>query len=74
MIETRKRSTILNIVVATIILLIAFLFWPNNEKFAQSNKIDSTKTQIKILLKRINIRKTTDFESEDIGDVYRGEI
>ena len=74
MIETRKRSTILNLVVAAIILLIAFLFWPNGTKYTQSNKTDRTKTQIKILLKRINIRKDADIESEDIGDVYRGEI
>ena len=74
MIETRKRSTILNLVIAAIILLIAFLFWPSGSKFAQSNKIDVSETQIKILLRRINIRKEPDVDSEDIGDVFRGEI
>ena len=74
MIETRKRSTILNLVIAAIILLIAFLFWPSGSKYAQSNKIDVSQTQIKVLLRRINIRKEPDVKSEDIGDVFRGEV
>ncbi len=74
MIETKKQSTILNIVVGAIILLVAFLFWPRGNKIEQSNKIDRTKTQIKVLLKRINVRASADINSEDVGDVYRGEI
>lgn len=54
--------------------MIAFLFWPNNNRFAQSNKIDVSKTQIKILYRRINIREEADVNSKDIGDVYRGEV
>lgn len=74
MIETKKRSLILDLILGAIILLIAFLFWPNEEKFTQSNKIDRTKTQIKIIVKRINIRKEPTIDSDDIGDVYEGEI
>ena len=74
MIETKKQSTILNVFVGAIILLIAFLFWPNGNKIDQSNKIDRTKTQIKILLKRLNVRSAPNVDSEDLGDVYRGEI
>ena len=74
MIETKKRSLILDLVLGAIILLIAFLFWPNPERFTQSNRIDRTKTQIKIIAKRINIRKEPSIESEDIGDVYLDEI
>ena len=74
MIETKKRSLILNLILGAIVLLIAFLFWPSEDKFTQSNKIDRTKTQIKIKEKRINIRKLPNIDSEDLGDVYRNEI
>lgn len=74
MIETKKQSTIFNVVIGAIILLIAFLFWPSNNRVDQSNKIDRSKTQIKILLKRLNVRAAANIDSEDIGDVYRGEI
>ena len=55
-------------------IVIAFLFWPSEEKFTQSNKIDRTKTQIRIKEKRLNIRKLPNVNSEDLGDVYRNEI
>lgn len=74
MIETRRRSTILDIVIALIVLLIAFLFWPNDNKIKQSNSIDRTKTQIKIVYKRLNIREAPSIDSEDLGDVYKDEI
>ena len=74
MIETKRRSTILDLVIAAIILLIAVLFWPNEAKFRQSNPVDRSKTQIKILNKRINIREEPDINSKDLGDVYRDEI
>lgn len=74
MIETKKRSIILDLILGAVILLIAILFWPNEEKYTQSNKIDITKTQIKITTKRINIRKEASTDSEDIGDVYKDEI
>lgn len=74
MIETKKRSLILYIVLDAIILLIAVLFWPNNNKVEQSNDIDPSKAQIKIKVKRINIREEASVMSNDIGDVYSGEI
>ena len=55
MIETKRRSTILNIVLTTIILIIGFLFWPGKEKFNQSNPRDVNKTQVKIIVKALNI-------------------
>ena len=54
-----------------IIILIAFLFWPKTEEIVQSNKIDKSKTQIRIEAKRINIRKSPTIESEDVGDVFK---
>lgn len=74
MIESKKKSLILNLILGAIIILIAILFWPNDEKNTQSNKIDRTKTQIKVTTKRINIRKEANINSEDIGDVYKDEI
>ena len=44
MIETKRRSTILNVVLTAIILVIGFLFWPGKEKFNQSNPRDVNKT------------------------------
>ena len=74
MIETKRRSLILNIVLTTIILIIGFLFWPGKEKFNQSNPRDVNKTQIKIKVKALNIREKATVESKDIGTVYMGEI
>lgn len=74
MIETKKRSLILNIVLTTIILIIGFLFWPGKEKFNQSNPRDVNKTQIKILVKALNIREKPTVESKDIGTVYMDEL
>ena len=74
MIETRKNALILNLVLGAIILFVAFLFWPNDNKNKQSNPIDKSKTQIEVKVKRINIRKEPSVDSEDIGDVYEGEI
>ena len=74
MIETKKKSLILNVVLTTIILIIGFLFWPGKVKFNQSNPSDINKTQIKIKVKALNIRKNATVESKDIGTVYEGEI
>ena len=46
MIETKRRSTILNVILTAIILIIGFLFWPGKEKFNQSNPRDVNKNQI----------------------------
>lgn len=72
----KKKSLIINLVMAAIIVFIAFLFWPSSksEYHKQSNDIDRNKTQIKILVKRVNIRKNPTIISEDIGDVYKDEI
>ena len=74
MIETKRRSTILNIVLTAIILIIGFLFWPGKEKFDQSNPRDVNKTQVKIIVKALNIRKEPTVDSKDIGTVYLDEI
>ena len=74
MIETKRSSTILNVVLTLIILVIGFLFWPGKEKFNQSNPRDVNKTQIKIKVKALNIRKEATVDSKDIGTVYLGEI
>lgn len=74
MIETKKKSLILNIVLTAIILIIGFLFWPGKEKFNQSNPRDVNKTQIKIKVKALNIREKPTVESKDIGTVYLDEI
>lgn len=74
MIETKRKSLILNVVLTAIILLIGILFWPNKEKFNQSNPKDSNKTQIKVKVKALNIRKEATTESEDLGTVYYDEI
>ena len=36
--------------------------------------LDKSKTQIKILVKRVNIRKSPTISSDDIGDVYKDEV
>lgn len=41
---------------------------------SQSNILDDTKRQIQILVKSINIRKEASELSEDLGNVYEGEI
>ena len=74
MIETKRRSTILNVVLTAIILVIGVLFWPGKEKFNQSNPRDVNKTQIRIKVKALNIRKEATVDSKDIGTVYQGEI
>lgn len=74
MIETKKKSLILNIVLSAIILIIGFLFWPSKDKFNQSNPKDSNKTQIKVKVKALNIRKQASTDSEDIGTVFYDEI
>ena len=74
MIETRKKSLILNIVLGAIVFIIAVLFWPDDKEVVQSNKVDSSLTQIKINVKRLNIREEPSEDSKDIGDVYYDEV
>lgn len=74
MIETKRRITILNVVLTSIILVIGILFWPSSEKFNQSNPRDVNKTQIKVKVKALNIRKEPTIDSRDIGTVYNDEI
>ena len=69
-----KVELMMNSIIVTVILLItAIFFWPSSDN-TQSNPIDNTKTQIKVIVKRINIRKDPTIYSDDIGDVYEGEI
>ena len=69
-----KVELMMNSIIVTVILLItAIFFWPSSRN-RQSNPIDKTKTQIKVIVKRINIRKEPTIYSDDIGDVYEGEI
>lgn len=69
-----KVELMMNSIIVTVILLItAIFFWPSSSN-TQSNPIDKTKTQIKVIVKRINIRKEPTIYSDDIGDVYEGEI
>lgn len=71
----KLEMTMNSILVAIILIITAIFFWPDNDtKKVQSNKIDSTKTQLKIIVKRINIRSDPTMNSEDIGDVYEGEV
>ena len=74
MIETKRRITILNVVLTSIILVIGILFWPSSDKFNQSNPRDVNKTQIKVKVKALNIRKEPTIDSRDIGTVYYDEI
>lgn len=70
-----KLEIIMNsIIVAIIIMITAIFMLSNDEEITQSNKIDKNQTQIKIIVKRINIRKESTIYSEDIGDVYKNEI
>lgn len=55
-------------------LIIAILFWPHEDVIIQSNKLDKKSTQIKIKVKRLNIRKEPDENSKDLGDVYYDEV
>lgn len=63
-----------SIIVAIILLIIAIFFWPSSDRDLQSNKVDTSKTQIKVIVKRINIREEPTVNSSDIGDVHEGEI
>ena len=65
---------IISILTTFIILIVAFLAWPSEKKNDQSNEIDPSKIQFKIIVKRINIREDASIESLDIGDVYQDEI
>jgi len=70
-----KLELIMNsIIMAIILIIIAVFFWPNDEDNSQSNKFDKNKIQIKIIVKRINIREGPTIESKDLGDVYQEEI
>ena len=70
-----RIKIVISVVMTILILIVASLVWPKEvEDDIQSNEIDSSKTQIKIIVKRINIRKEPSISSEDIGDVYDGEI
>jgi hypothetical protein len=65
----------ISVITASIILLVAIFAWPKNiEKVSQSNPIDDSKTQVRINVKRINIREMADVNSKDIGDVYYDEV
>ena len=65
----------ISVITASIILLVAIFAWPKNvEKVSQSNPIDGSKTQVRINVKRINIREMADVNSKDIGDVYYDEV
>ena len=65
---------IIQSLMSAFVLLVAILCWPKKNVVTQSNKIDSSKTQIKIVTRRINIRKESTIDSEDLGDVYQDEI
>ncbi|MBQ7141259.1 MAG: M23 family metallopeptidase [Bacilli bacterium] len=40
----------------------------------QSNKVDTTKNQFKVLVPKINIRESSSVASKDLGYVYKGEV
>ena len=70
-----KLELIMNsVIMAIITIIIALFFWPNDSSNTQSNEFDKSKTQIKIIVKRINLREDATIESKDIGDVYQDEI
>ena len=74
-----KGTIVISVIMSLILLLVAILIWPNNEgkreeKSPQSNEIDSNKTQVKVTVKRINIREDKTVNSKDIGDVFLGEV
>lgn len=72
--EINSEIIVNSFVVILILLAIAIIFWPQTKNKNQSNELDESKTQIKVIVKRINIRKEPTILSEDIGDVYEGEI
>lgn len=41
---------------------------------SQSNNIDITKNQFKVIVPKINIRESSNVNSKDIGDVYKDEV
>ena len=65
---------IIQTLMSALVLLVAILCWPKKNVVTQSNKLDDSKTQIKIVTKKINIRQDATVESEDLGDVYQDEI
>lgn len=76
-----KGTIIISIIMSLILVVVAFFSWPNKDinqksynKTIQSNEKDESKTQIEIIVKRINIREDKTIESKDVGDVYQGEI
>lgn len=50
-INSQKEMFVNTLVLAIIILVIAVFFWPNDAAKSQSNKLDKSKTQIKVLVK-----------------------
>lgn len=73
--EELKTEIVINFMVTLLFILVtAFFFWPKDTKIQQSNAIDTTKTQIKIIVKRLNIREEATIDAKDIGDVYQDEI
>jgi hypothetical protein len=75
--KNSKGTIVISLAMSVVLILVGLLVWPNGEKkkeIVQSNEIDASKTQIKVIAKRINIRKEPTISSEDIGDVYSGEI
>ena len=74
--KSKKDSTsyFIHIIMSAVIILVAVLVWPKNKNNTQSNEINKNETQIKIIVKRINIREKPTVSSKDIGDVYLNEI
>ena len=72
----RKDNTsyFVHIIMSSVIILVAILVWPKNINNTQSNEINKNETQIRITVKRINIREKPTITSKDIGDVYLDEI
>ena len=75
-----KSTIIISLIMSLILILVAVLMWPNKDVIAsdgkrtQSNAKDDSKVQIEIIAKRINIREDHNIDSNDLGDVYLGEI
>ncbi len=66
---------IIRTIMTAILILVAILAWPKgNVAVNQSNRLDDSKTQVKVVNNRINIRKEASSSSEDLGDVYQNEI
>ena len=75
--KNSKGTIIVSSVMSVLLILVALLSWPNEHKesnITQSNNIDDSKIQIKVTAKRVNIRKEATIDSDDIGDVYAGEV